>query len=63
MSHSIELSDEELAELDRLLQEGLEEARGELRRTENFRYHESVLHNVHLIEGMLETVRKAEVPV
>ena len=54
MSHKIELSDEELAELDELLSESLKETLSELHHTDSRAYRDYVKHTLSLIEKLLK---------
>jgi hypothetical protein len=60
MSHRIELSDDELGELDELLTSALKSSLWELHRTKSLEYKDYVKRNVQLIERMLKVVQSAE---
>jgi hypothetical protein len=59
MSHHIDLSDEEMAELEKMLRYHLTEARSELHWTDNYQYKDVVRHNILVLERMLEAVTKS----
>ena len=56
MSHTIELSDKQLNELNTLLQRELRESRDELRHTWDAEYKQRVRGHIQLIEQMIRDV-------
>jgi hypothetical protein len=60
MSHTIELSDEELFQLQALLEDGVRRTHDELRRTENYNYREILRHNLDIMEQLTKLIETAE---
>jgi hypothetical protein len=60
MSHTIEVSDEQIFQLQALLEEGIKRTHEELRRTENYNYREMLRHNLNLMEKLMKLVETAE---
>lgn len=60
MALRINLSPEELEQLDRLLQREIANTRNELRRTARHSYRERVEHELGLLEHIHQTVAMAE---
>lgn len=56
MSHTIQLSDAQLRELDMLLQRELRESRDELRHTWDGEYKKQVRRHIEVIEQMIRDV-------
>ncbi|MCY2929762.1 MAG: hypothetical protein NTV86_09770 [Planctomycetota bacterium] len=56
MSHKIELTDEELAALEQLLEQELRTSLVELRHTHNIDYKERVRHNVGLLQRLVNAL-------
>ena len=60
MKHTIEFTDQELAELETLLKGGLEDVHAEIRRTENFAFREHLDDQLKSIQSLLAAVHRAE---
>jgi hypothetical protein len=60
MAHELRLSDEELAELGRILQRELDTTRGELRRTRNLDYKEEVRHRMEMTDRLRRIIETAK---
>ena len=60
MKLHVELSPEELQELDRVLQREIAATRTELRRTGDWRFQKHVEHELELLESIEQTVALAE---
>lgn len=59
MAHMIDMSDEELGELDRLLVGEIDDSRVELRRTRNPGFRDHVRHHLEVMEHLHERLRAA----
>jgi hypothetical protein len=60
MKRMIELTDQELGELEILLKGGLEDVHAEIRRTENFVFREHLDQQLKSIQSLLAAVHRAE---
>ncbi len=60
MSYHIEVSDEEMKELDEVLREALDEAMVEEHRADSLSYRDYLKHHVAVIQRLLQTVRAAQ---
>ena len=60
MAYQIDLSDEELDELDLVLRQEFRSTRIELRRTRNPEYRGEVRHHMDLVEHILESLGSAK---
>ena len=56
MEHQIHISEEELAELERMLGKEAAERRNELRRTRNPSFREDLIHRLDLLDHMHERI-------
>jgi len=60
MECKLDISDQELAELQSLLRREIESSRNELRRTRNLEFRDQIRHHVEVLSHVLERVTRIE---